>query len=231
MKKWTTLANNIISRRSGGMAIFQLSLPADRHGILSDHEYRNSSRFRYRSSLIMLGIILISIISKAYSQDKFHTHGHSEDNVLLSEGRMEGEVRVGYWRFLYPDGGEKETGHFDYGHKTGCWKAYHSSGSLESIGDYGLGGRMGYWKSYHPNGNLKEEGSYRGGQKQEWWKHYDERGDLIQEGNFVDDRMDGYCKFYNRGVLTREGRLEAGERVGSWKYYAPNGALERILTF
>ncbi len=128
---------------------------------------------------------------------RFHDGGEQVE----IEGELRDGVRVGTWRWYYPNGQlHWEIEHVD-GLKEGRETGWHENGEKMYEGDNAADKRTGSWTWWHDNGEFKQ--TY----------HYDEDGE--KHGEYVWDQPDGSPK--------ARGEFLHGVRHGKWTWWDSSG--------
>lgn len=104
------------------------------------------------------------------------------------------------------------------GEKDGIYKDYYESGNLRNLEYYVLGKRHGTLKSYHdrlPSGRaLKSVSECIDGVFNGPCVYYLMNGVLEKEGNYLNNKVHGLCKYYNKvGILIKTKLYEHGELI------------------
>lgn len=104
------------------------------------------------------------------------------------------------------------------GEKDGIYKDYYESGNLRNLEYYKLGKRDGTLKTYHdrmPSGRaLKSISECINGVFNGPSIYYSIEGFLEKEGNYLNDKVHGLCKYYDKkGVLIKTKLYENGELI------------------
>ena len=127
---------------------------------------------------------------------------------LVSEGKMDGKMRVGDWVYYQ----KKSNGILT--------KEYYENGELDGVKS-----------TYYASGQLAEEVSYKNGRKQGENNYYSPTGVLLKKLLYVDDELHGPAKHYDAGAnLTIDGQYKDGKKDGIWRYYK-DGKLQKEETF
>jgi len=130
---------------------------------------------------------------------------YDEQNFLEGIGEKSGDLRVGAWYYLHPNGEMWAEGKYDdKGEKSGTWKYYAKDGSIKSIENYDTGEIT----LYYPNGNKRE---------------YFYLKDELTEGT-VDI-------FFDCGGLKEKIAYTAGKRNGKGVMYYASGKPEMTYQY
>lgn len=136
----------------------------------------------------------------------FDQNGNSEvkaycgDGSLLGEGRYEGKLRAGHWRYYsvkkalmreetyikgkkegvqylyYDNGGLLEQCYYQADVLDSVRIQYYDNGNVMARFYYVNGLPEGEYRSYNYDGTPESEGSYKAGKPEGWWYLYDEAG-------------------------------------------------------
>ncbi len=118
--------------------------------------------------------------------------------------------------------------------KSGIWNYYYHTKQLRATGLYSNGKKEGKWTYYfYENGNIWQEGVYNNGKKEGKWRNYScNYGTLSSLETYVNDTLDGYCKYlcekYKSSV---EGKFDKGRPTGEWKKFYNNIILHTIGSY
>jgi uncharacterized protein len=140
--------------------------------------------------------------------------------ILDASGKKQGP-----WKEYYKEGGLRAEGNYRDGIRIGSWKFYFPDGTLEQLGIYtDRGKEHGIWTWYYADSTLRRVENYTNGMKNGEMVEYSEQGVPIAKGSFVDDEEDGFW-FYQEDGYRQEGIYVMGERDGEWKHYYPDQFL------
>lgn len=127
---------------------------------------------------------------------------------LLSEGEMDGQVRIGEWIYYH--------------------KGINQVMTRENYSDGKLNGRS---TTYYPNGQKTEETDYKNGVKEGENNYYSPDGVLLKKLLYKNDELHGPAVYYDgNGRVISEGNYKDGKKHGLWKNYE-NGKLKSEETF
>lgn len=128
---------------------------------------------------------------------------------VISEGRMQGKVYIGTWKFYQKDSD-----------KLLILEHYNNNGKLE-------GKRF----VYYSNGQVAEETNYKNGLLHGTVIYYSLKNVVLKMMIYIDGELDGAAKFYNpKGDLLVEGQYRKGKKHGVWHYFE-NGNLKETKDF
>ncbi len=147
---------------------------------------------------------------------KEFTLGNSLANVkyytakgkLVSEGKMEGKLRIGEWLYFHKKNSEVMT------------REQYENGKL-----------AGKKYVYYGNGVVAEEATYKDGLLNGPSLYYSYDSKLLKELFYVNDKLEGPAVYYDaKGAKQMEGKYVNDRKKGIWKYYI-NGQLDKEETF
>ena len=127
---------------------------------------------------------------------------------LVSEGDMDGKLRIGEWVY------------------------YHKKGSSIMTRESYVNGEVSGAKiTYYPNGEVAEELNYRNGTMHGINKYFAPNGTLLKDLTYNNNKMEGNAIYYDEhGQKSIEGVYKNDKKHGVWKYYK-NGKFDREETF
>lgn len=155
-------------------------------------------------------------------------------NRLNAKGKKEGA-----WIRVYQSSPKVlyYKGQFSAGVPTGIFEFYYETGDLRSKVNHVKDTTINDVTNYHPDGvTILSEGRYVGKvidkkfvrQKQGVWKLYDATGVLRAEENYLDDKLDGICKYmFENGKLISSSQYVAGVKNGPFTEYFDSGKKMR----
>ncbi|MFY9241706.1 MAG: toxin-antitoxin system YwqK family antitoxin [Polaribacter sp.] len=115
---------------------------------------------------------------------------------LQTKGFFINKLRVGEWKYFFPDGKIMS-------------EEFYKEDKLE-----------GKLINYYPNGKETEISIYKNGLKHGVSQKYSSDGILIEEVTFSNDKPNGLAKYFElNGNLKESGTYKDGKRVGKWEYY------------
>lgn len=121
----------------------------------------------------------------------------SKKGKLISEGKMNGKVRIGPWVYYHNGTNNIMT------------KENYNNGELD-------GKKLTYYKT----NNLAEEINYKNGVKEGPNNYFSPTGILLKKLIYVNDELHGYAIYYDAlGNIVLEGNYKKGKKNGIWKTY------------
>ncbi|MDN5202611.1 toxin-antitoxin system YwqK family antitoxin [Fulvivirgaceae bacterium BMA10] len=181
------------------------------------------------------------------------TEDRYDNGKLRAVGRMENGLKVGEWKYYYPDGTKNAVEFYQKDQLHGsCYyysfagnligyenwkngiqvdsaKYFYDNGIVEKEGVFQAGSYQGEWVFYYENGKVKRKGTYQKGLPNGTWLFYYENGNIKQEGKFLNGMEEDEWKFYNeQGRLEYIGSYESGQRIGEWFYITKKGKKKPI---
>ncbi len=131
----------------------------------------------------------------------------SPEGKLLSEGTMEGKIRIGTWTYYQEDTAKIVL-------------------TEEYVNDELHGEKI----TYYPNGKITERTNYQQGKQQGEAVYYDENGSLIKRLNYKDGLLHGRAIFYtSSGLMMIDGNYNEDKEFGVWKYYSEGNLVQEIV--
>lgn len=106
----------------------------------------------------------------------------------------------------------------------GYCKTFFLNETIASQGNYYLGLKEGWWEYFHDNGQLKECGHYELDQPTGTWRYYDYFGSMTFEKNYLNGKLNGWCKSFVNGTLHEECEFHLDKKQGYYHLY-DNGIL------
>ena len=85
-------------------------------------------------------------------------------------------LKLGEWKYFYPDGRFSETGNYVRGLREGEFTWWYPSGQLRVRGNFYSDQPHGSWTWWHANGAKQTAGQYTAGQQTGRWIDWNERG-------------------------------------------------------
>lgn len=127
---------------------------------------------------------------------------------LVSEGEMDGKLRIGEWVY------------------------YHKKGSqIMTRESYSNGEISGAKITYYPNGQVAEELNYLNGKMNGTNKYFAPNGTLLKDLTYNHDKLEGNAVYFDEhGQKSIEGVYRDDKKHGVWKYYK-NGKFDHEETF
>ncbi|MFT5079045.1 MAG: antitoxin component YwqK of YwqJK toxin-antitoxin module [Planctomycetota bacterium] len=124
---------------------------------------------------------------------------------LVSEGKMDGKLRIGEWLTYHKKGAgvmTKET--YQDGKLTNKKYVYYPNGVVAEEATYAKGLLDGTSNFYSYDAKLLKELIYKNDLLEGPAVYYDATGAKLMEGVYVNDRKKGIWKFYKDGVVDKE---------------------------
>lgn len=115
---------------------------------------------------------------------------------LISEGWIENNQKVEFWRFYYDNEKIEKEGHFSKDQETK------------------------YWKFYTTEGRLDKEGHFKNGNKTGWWLFYDTDEKINHKCQLKNNQKNGYCLIYKNEELIAASKYKAGKKLKEWTTFA-----------
>lgn len=142
-----------------------------------------------------------------------------ESGKLLAEGSYKDDVRIGEWKFYFPNGQLEQQGRFLVNGKAdGTWNWYYSNGKLRREETFDQGIETGRMTEYDESGEVMLIGTYAHGLKEGLWKT--KANEYNEEGEYVNDVKEGLWKsFFSNGIPYAEGNYVDGLADGIHKLY------------
>ncbi len=138
----------------------------------------------------------------------------SSEGFFNKDGNKEGKF-VTY----YNSGKISEESYWKAGVKNGAQISYYPNSKIKRITNFKDGEEDGYVKNFYQNEVISSEGWRTEGNRQQGFLYYNNLGDLTTREYFLNDELDGYADYYDRG------------NIHSLEYYYHNGWLENIKQF
>lgn len=130
---------------------------------------------------------------------------YNEQGIIISEGRMDGKVYIGPWKYYHETSKTLLT-----------LEHYNDTGELN-------GERLVYYK----NGQVAEKKNYLNGQLQGYTINYSLKNTMLSKLYYVDNELHGEAQFYSpNGELLATGKYKKGKKDGVWIYYENGGIKE-----
>lgn len=122
----------------------------------------------------------------------------STSEKLLSEGKMQGKMRIGRWVYYHSDA------------VTIMQEEYYVKGKLE-----------GKYATYFQNKKPTILANYKNGFLQGSYKRYSVKGKIYQDLHYKNGKLDGLATYYNRltGLITKKGSYINDIKTGIWEFY------------
>lgn len=139
---------------------------------------------------ITLFISLNTLAQKTYQRN------YDKNQNIISEGWIENNQKVKFWKF------------------------YHENGNLKTEGHFSADKESKYWKFYTRNGILEKEGHFKNGKKNDWWLFYDTMEKVNHKCQLKDNQKNGYCLMYKNEKLIAASRYKAGKKIKEWTTFA-----------
>ena len=132
----------------------------------------------------------------------------TKKSQLVSEGGMDGKLRIGEWVY------------------------YHKKGnSIMTRESYSNGEISGAKITYYPNGEVAEELNFLNGKMNGTNKYFAPNGTLLKDLIYANNKLDGNAIYFDeRGQKSIEGVYRDDKKHGVWKYYK-NGKFHHDETF
>ena len=124
---------------------------------------------------------------------------------LVSEGKMDGKLRIGDWITYHKKGSgimTKET--YENGKLTDKKYVYYPNGVIAEEASYSTGALNGTSNFYSYDSKLLKELIYLNDLLEGPAVYYDAKGAKLMEGKYVNDRKKGIWKFYKNGEFEKE---------------------------
>ena len=138
--------------------------------------------------------------TKVFSEttDEADVKFYSLKGMIISEGKMNGRLHIGTWRYYHKNSDQLMT--------------------IENFNDQGqLDGER---KVYYENGQVAEELTYVDGMKHGKALYYAMNGVVIKEYMYINDQLDGPSSHFDEnGVIQIKGDYRKGKKHGIWTYY------------
>jgi antitoxin component YwqK of YwqJK toxin-antitoxin module len=158
---------------------------------------------------------------QGYWLDYGKGHIGYEKKQVYGEGVYKDDLKIGLWKFYYPNRKLKEVGSFNNNRKSKEWKKYDAIGNLISLINYKIRFPNCNYELYYSNGQLKEKGEWvnKNNVNQLW--RYNENG-CLQEWNYFRKDTITETKQYNDNdcdCLLYEVELDEEKKVATQKKY------------
>jgi antitoxin component YwqK of YwqJK toxin-antitoxin module len=154
--------------------------------------------------------------------------------VLIHEKHDNGNVKFygtsydslyhGYCKTFFLNEMIATQGNYYLGSKEGWWEYYYENGQLKECGHYALDLLTGTWRYYDYYGNMTHEKNFLDGKLHGWCKSFVDNV-LIEECEYQLGKKQGYCHFYENGILILKGNYFNDIKVGVWKTFNSNGKI------
>ena len=139
--------------------------------------------------------------NNAVADVKFYT----AKGKLVSEGKMDGKLRIGEWIYFHKKSTEVMTRErYQNGKLTGKKYVYYGNGVVAEEASYSDGLLNGPSLYYSYDSKLLKELIYKNDLLEGPAVYYDAKGAKLMEGMYVNDRKKGVWKFYKNGQLDNE---------------------------
>lgn len=124
---------------------------------------------------------------------------------LVSEGKMDGKLRIGEWVYFHKKSAEVMTREsYQNGKLTGKKYVYYGNGIVAEEASYSNGVLSGPSLYYSYDSKLLKELIYKNDLLEGPAAYYDAKGQKVMEGNYINDRKKGVWKFYKNGQFEKE---------------------------
>lgn len=166
-----------------------------------------------------------------YSDNRVVENGPSVEFYLNGTKFVEGEygdgLRVGDWKFWYPDGQLAKEGQYSEDKVHGAWRKYREDGTISAEENYVGGTPDGQWNYYLSDGKtMLQQNEFRAGKPNGTWTTWyqpgeDHQGPLQQANllNYKDGVLDGEQKYWHEnGQQAMVQHFSEGKRHG--KFFA-----------
>jgi len=179
--------------------------------------------------------------------EKVQAH-YDDDNNIDALGNMNGDKKVGVWRYYYDNYELSAEGNYnDEGSKTGIWKYYFSSGRLKGVENYATNEVTNYNEDgskiehfflkddkihgkveiFYPCGQLNEVVEFKDGKRHGKGEDYFVTGERRSTYQYKEGELDGKLTyFFPDGKLERSMNYVNGKLDGEFKAYHSNGKLK-----
>ncbi len=137
----------------------------------------------------------------AIADVKFYT----AKGKLVSEGRMDGKLRIGEWVYFHKKSSEVMTRElYQNGKLAGKKYVYYGNGVVAEKASYSDGLLNGTSLYFSYDSKLLKELIYKDDLLEGPAVYYDAKGMKLIEGNYVNDRKKGIWKYYKNGQFEKE---------------------------
>ena len=149
---------------------------------------------------------------------KFYEKSNSRfPTIIKSYSKKNDSTAVAFYTLK---GNLQSKGFFIDKIRVGAWKYYFPNGKLMSKEFYHLGKLDGEIINYYPTGKPTEISFYKNGLKSGLSKKYSSDNILIEEINYQNGKPNGVAKYFElNGNLKEKGVYKDGKRVGEWEFY------------
>lgn len=141
-------------------------------------------------------LIIIFLFSTVAFAQKTYQRNYDENHNTISEGWIENNQKIEFWKF------------------------YHNNGNLKKAGHFSADKEIKYWKFYTKSGSLEKEGHFKNGKKNNWWLFYDIMEKVNHKCQLKDNQKNGYCLMYKNEKLIAASRYKAGKKLKEWTTFA-----------
>lgn len=149
------------------------------------------------------------------------------DNTLLAEGELSKSKPTGEWIY-YDKGFISSEGNYNEGLRTGEWISYYAPNELiynPRNKDFSKIHNNSVWQNFR---KIKERVNFVKGKKEGSRLFYNYQGIIIRSFEYLDDKRDGICIFYENNITSRIDSYKNDELDGVSTFFHSNGIIELI---
>ena len=134
----------------------------------------------------------------------YHTNGNKKEHSFYVDGK-----RSGTWRTWNREGVLIQQTHYKQGKAEGKIREWHDNAKPKEIISVKSGKPDGLWIEYCEDGNLLRVMNYSHGKAEGKWKSFYKTGGIRFEGNFVNDKKQGVCSWWEENGHLKYSRIYA----------------------
>jgi antitoxin component YwqK of YwqJK toxin-antitoxin module len=121
----------------------------------------------------------------------YHTNGKKKEHSFYVDGK-----RSDTWQTWNRDGVLIQQIHYKKGKAEGTIREWHDNSKPKEIISVKMGKPDGLWTEYNEDGSLLRVMNYSHGKAEGKWKSFYRTGGIRFEGNFVNDKKQGVCSWW-----------------------------------
>ncbi len=95
----------------------------------------------------------------------------------------------------------------------GTWKIFHNNGTIAEVRHYKYASKIGIDTLYFIDGKINEVESFEFGEYNGINKRYDAKGNLIYQKNYLNDKLQGWSYYYDKGKLIKSVYYYNGDAI------------------
>ena len=138
------------------------------------------------------------------SQISYHTNGNKKEQSYHVYGK-----RSGTWETWNREGVLIRQIHYKQGKAEGTIREWHDNSKPKEIISVKMGKPNGLWTEYNKDGSLLRVMNYSHGKVTGKWKSFYKTGGIRFEGNFVNDKKQGVCSWWEENGQLKYSKIYA----------------------